>query len=106
MVRLGPGHKPVDFTTVQFMLAECGHGAVEVARSPIPVEAIADVPGLIKRAMREWAIKNRQENKHNFAFGDDVCTHCGVSQEKFEDSCKPQCTGKRAPPREPIKFRP
>jgi hypothetical protein len=38
---------------------------------------------------------NRQAGGHNFAFGDDVCTKCGMTRPQFQDEGQPQCTGQR-----------
>jgi hypothetical protein len=43
---------------------------------------------------------NRQAGGHNFAFGNDVCTKCGMSRKKYEDNGSPRCTGQSAEKRE------
>ncbi len=45
---------------------------------------------------------DRQSGGHNFAFGDDVCTRCGMSRPKYEDSGHPPCTGQPPEKREPM----
>lgn len=39
---------------------------------------------------------NRQEGGHAFDFDRGVCARCGITRERYEDSGKPKCTGKRA----------
>jgi hypothetical protein len=43
---------------------------------------------------------DRQAGGHNFAFGDDVCTKCGMTRPAYQDSGKPRCTGERADKKE------
>ena len=37
---------------------------------------------------------DRQVGGHNFAFGDNVCTKCGMTHTQFLDSGEPRCEGK------------
>lgn len=37
---------------------------------------------------------NRQAGGHNFAFGNDVCTKCGMTRTQFQDGGEPKCQGK------------
>ena len=43
---------------------------------------------------------NRQAGGHNFAFGNDICTKCGMTLTQFENDGEPACESKPPEKRE------